>query len=193
MFYIYSIAMSDMNKIYGNKEFAPYIGIKEIATIVKDTADKINTHYKNIVTEENPLIIVGILNGSFMFLSDLVKQIDLHCQIHFIKVTSYEGTETTGKITKLIGLNENIKNLNVLIVEDIIDTGITINNIIDTLDKEEPASLNICTVLYKKEKYISKPINIEFVGKEIPDKFVIGYGLDYNKSGRQLEMIYALK
>lgn len=185
--------MSDMNKIYGDKEFAPYISINEIATIVKDTANKINTYYKNIITEENPLIIVGILNGSFMFLSDLVKHIDLHCQIHFIKVTSYEGTETTGKITKLIGLNENIKNLNVLIVEDIVDTGITINNIIDTLNKEEPASLNICTMLYKKEKYISNPINIEFIGKEIPDKFVIGYGLDYNKSGRQLEMIYALK
>ena len=185
--------MSDMNKLFGGKEFAPYIGIKEIANILKNTANKINEYYKNIITEENPLIIVGILNGSFMFLSDLVKHIDLHCQIHFIKVTSYEGTETTGKITKLIGLNENIQNSNVLIVEDIIDTGITINNIINTLNKEEPASLNICTMLYKKEKYISNPINIEFVGKEIPDKFVIGYGLDYNKSGRQLDMIYALK
>lgn len=182
-----------MNKSFGGKEFAPYIEISEIENILKNTANKINNYYKNIITEENPLIIVGILNGSFMFLSDLVKRIDLHCQIHFIKVTSYEGTETTGKITKLIGLNENIHNSNVLVVEDIVDTGITINNIINTLNEKEPATLNICTMLYKKEKYISNPINIEFVGKEIPDKFVIGYGLDYNKMGRQLDMIYALK
>ena len=178
---------------FNGKTFVPFMNVTEIEDILNKISRQINNHYKEKQTIEDPLIIVGILNGSFMFLADLVKHLNIHCEMHFVKVSSYEGTNTTGTITNIIGLNTDIKNKNVLIVEDIIDTGLTINNILKTLNKEEPNSLDICTLLFKKEKYVGDDIEIKFIGKEIRDDFVIGYGLDYNGAGRQLDQIYALK
>ena len=179
-----------------DKYFTPFISKNEIENTIKNVAQNINTYYKNIITEENPLIIIGVLNGSFIFMSDLVKQLDLYCETHFIKVSSYEGTESTGKIKHTLKLNRNITNCNVLIVEDIVDTGFTIKSLVDDYMKEKPASLNICTLLFKVDKYNyhdNKDINISFVGIKIPDKFVIGYGLDYNNFGRNLDSLYVLE
>ena len=181
------------NDIYTieNKSFEPYIDKNELKNIVNITANNIYNYYKNIVSEEEPLIIIGVLNGSFIFLADLVKKLKLKCEIHFIKVSSYEGTETTGKITNILGLTRDITNQHVLIVEDIIDTGLTIVNLIKEFKTHHPKNLHICTLLFKKEKY-TENIPIDFIGKTIPDKFVIGYGLDYNHFGRNLDIIYKL-
>ena len=175
-----------------NNSFSTYMTKDEIESLVKNVAENINEYYKDITDENNPLIILGVLNGSFMFLADLVKHIKLHCEIHFIKVSSYEGTESTGSITNIIGLNQNIFEKDVLIVEDIIDTGLTLNNLIDTLIKENPLSINACSMLWKTEKYNGREINTKFIGKEIPNKFVIGYGLDYDNFGRNLPDIYTI-
>lgn len=175
-----------------NNSFTIYLSKDEIENIVRDIAENINIFYKNKTNENNPLIIIGVLNGAFMFLSDLVKHINLHCEIHFIKVSSYEGTESTGTITNIIGLNQDISDKNVLIVEDIIDTGLTINNLMDELIKQKPQSLNICSMLWKTEKYNGRELNTKFIGKSIPNKFVIGYGLDYDNFGRNLPDIYSI-
>ncbi len=179
-----------------DKYFTPFISKNTIENTIENMAHNINTYYKNIITEENPLIIIGVLNGSFIFMSDLVKHLDLYCETHFIKVSSYEGTESTGKIKHTLKLNRNITNCNVLIVEDIVDTGFTIKSLVDDYMKEKPTSLNICTLLFKVDKYNyhdNKDINISFVGIKIPDKFVIGYGLDYNNFGRNLDSLYVLE
>ena len=175
-----------------DNSFSTYMTKDEIEFLVKVVAGNINEHYKDITNENNPLIILGVLNGSFMFLADLVKHIKLHCEIHFIKVSSYEGTESTGSITDIIGLNQDIFEKNVLIVEDIIDTGLTINNLMDKLNQQNPQSLNACSMLWKTEKYNGREINTKFIGKEIPNKFVIGYGLDYDNFGRNLPDIYTI-
>tara|TARA_Y100001970_G_C14237295_1_gene862608 strand:- start:15 stop:608 length:594 start_codon:yes stop_codon:yes gene_type:complete len=176
-----------------NKTFIEYITKNEIEKIINNTSNNINEFYKNDVNETNPLIIIGVLNGAFMFLSDLVKKINLPCEIHFIKVSSYEGTESVGKITNILGLSRNINNLHVLIVEDIIDTGLTINNLISNLSIQNPKSLNTCALLWKKCNYKNEELyEALFIGKIIPDKFVIGYGLDYDKFGRNLDSIYVL-
>ncbi len=175
-----------------NNSFSTYMSKDEIENTVKNVASNINNFYENNNSENNPLIIVGVLNGAFMFLADLVKNIKLYCEVHFIKVSSYEGTESTGLITNIIGLNQDIKNKNVLIVEDIIDTGLTINNLMDKLSEQNPKSLTVCSMLLKKEKYNGRDINMNFIGKCIPNKFVIGYGLDYDNFGRNLPDIYTI-
>jgi len=175
-----------------NSSFSTYMSKDEIENTVENVANKINNFYENSNSENNPLIIIGVLNGAFMFLADLVKHIKLCCEVHFIKVSSYEGTESTGSITNIIGLNQDIKDKNVLIVEDIIDTGLTINNLMDKLSAQNPLSLNVCSMLFKKEKYNGRDINMNFIGKSIPNKFVIGYGLDYDNFGRNLPDIYTI-
>jgi hypoxanthine phosphoribosyltransferase len=187
--------MSFINKdsvIIKNKEFVPYINSVELDDIVNKTAEDIYAYYKDIVNEDKPLIIIGVLNGAFMFLSDLVKKLNIHCEIHFIKVSSYEGTESTGKIKNILGLNRNITDQQVLIVEDIIDTGLTIHNLMNELYTRKPKEINICTLFFKKDNYKSEKIDMRFVGKEILNKFIIGYGLDYDNFGRNLNEIYVL-
>ena len=176
-----------------DKCFKEYISHKEIQKIVKQTATNINEFYENVTNEDNPLIIIGVLNGSFMFLADLVKHINLACQIHFIKVSSYEGTDTTGKVTNIIGLTKDITDNHVLIIEDIIDTGITIDNLMNALSSKNPSTLNACSMLFKSDKYNGKTIiKKKFIGKTIPNDFVVGYGLDYDQFGRNYEDIYSI-
>ena len=173
-----------------DKLFEYFIGENELNSILRKLYDDINNDYYS-ATSEDPLIIIGVLNGAFMFLSDIIKNLEIHCEVHFIKVSSYIGTESSGEVKKLIGLNEDISNKNVLIVEDIIDTGKSMVNLIKELNLLNPKNIDICTLLYKKSKCV-EDLNIKYIGKEIEDKFVVGYGMDYDKQGRNIKCIYKL-
>ena len=170
-----------------NKEFEIFITETEISAIVHSMANEIN----NSVIKD-PLFI-AVLNGSFLFAADIMRKITIpNCEISFIKLSSYLGTESTGEVNELIGLGKNIRNRNIVILEDIIDTGITLEKIISLLEKEEVADIKIATLLFKPEAY-KKEIEIDFIGKSIPNDFVVGYGLDYDEIGRNLPHIYKLK
>jgi hypoxanthine phosphoribosyltransferase len=174
-----------------DKIFEQYMGKYEINSIVQDIANNININYANISSVENPLIIIGVLNGAFMFLSDLVKKIIIPCEIHFIKVSSYINTTSSGQVTNILGLTRDIANHNVLVVEDIIETGTTMVKLLDDLSLLNPTNIELCTFLYKSAKCMNN-LDIKYIGKEIEDKFVIGYGLDYNNLGRQYDTVYSL-
>ncbi len=137
------------------------------------------------------LILLGILNGSFIVMADLVRQIDLSVSCEFIKISSYKGTETTGTVKSLLGLSLDLSGKNVLIVEDIVDTGISMNYLISELSKHKPKRLSIVTLLFKKAAFRFN-YELDYVGFEIPDKFVVGYGLDYDGLGRNLPDLYQL-
>jgi len=138
------------------------------------------------------VVFVVVLNGAFMFASDLMKSTDLPCDITFVKVSSYEGMETTNKITESIGLSMDISGKHVVLIEDIVDTGNTVGYLKDLLEKLDPASVEICSLLFKPEAYKGSS-EIKYVGFSIPDAFVVGYGLDYNGKGRNLNTIYQFK
>jgi hypoxanthine phosphoribosyltransferase len=148
---------------------------------------EINAEY----AEKNPLF-VGVLNGAFRFASDMMRHIDIDCEINFVKLTSYRGTKTTGKISSHIGLNSNIEGRHLVLIEDIVDTGNTIEFLLENLFKEKPASIKVATLLYKPEAYHGD-VKIDFVGFEIPNLFVVGYGLDYDGMGRNLNDIYQIE
>lgn len=169
-----------------DKSFKPYISEENLQVSIKNVANQINKDYKDV----EPLFL-GVLNGSFMFFSDLLKSIDLECNVSFVKLASYEGTATTGKVSELIGLSESIEGRDVIIVEDIVDTGNTLVKLYDILSKGNPKSIKIATLLYKPEAY-KKEHAIDYVGLEIPNAFVLGYGLDYDGLGRNLSSIYVL-
>ncbi len=169
-----------------DKEFSIFIKSDEILNSVAKVANQINHDYK----DKNPLFLV-VLNGAFMFASDLMKKIDLECEISFVKLSSYEGTTSTEKVKHLIGINEEIKGRNIIVVEDIVDTGITIVHMMEELKKYEPADVKIATLLLKPEKY-DKGYNIDYVAIEIPNDFIIGYGLDYDGLARNLSDIYKI-
>jgi hypoxanthine phosphoribosyltransferase len=170
-----------------DKSFKIYLTEKDITNRVAELAHQINVTHKG---EE--IVVVGILNGCFMFASDLFKQLDLQCRISLLKLASYQGTQSTGKIRQLIGLNEDIKEKTVIILEDIIDTGITMEHIINQLNAYNPSDIKIATLLFKPEAF-QKDFPIDYTGFEIPDKFIVGYGLDYNGLGRNLRQIYQIK
>ena len=137
------------------------------------------------------VIFLGILNGAFLFAADLFKRIEFPARISFVKLASYEGTKSSGSIKELIGWNEDIKDKTVVVVEDIVDTGITLERIMDELIMRKAAEIKIATAFFKPEAYKSK-IAIDYVGFEIPNDFVVGYGLDYDGYGRNLTSIYTL-
>lgn len=170
-----------------DKSFEVYINQVSIDNKIEKLAEEINTIYK-----DKEVIFISILNGSFMFTSDLMKKINLECEVSFVKVSSYIGVHTSGRVDELIGLNTDISNKHVIIVEDIVDTGITMNKIYSLLEKSNPSSLKICSLLFKREAF-KGTIEPHYIGFEIPNKFVIGYGLDYNEKGRNLNEIYQLK
>lgn len=170
-----------------DKEFELSMPKQDIDRYVKGVAEKINADYKG---KEAP-IFLSILNGSFMFTADLLRYIELQSKVSFLKLSSYQGTTTTGKVRELIGLNEDIKGKSVIVIEDIVDTGITLENIITQLEVKEPAEIKIATLLYKPEAYKGTR-NVDYVGKEIPNEFIVGYGLDYDNLGRNLGDIYTV-
>lgn len=169
-----------------DKTFKVSIEDHVIQERVKVLAQKINTDLNG-----RDVIFLGILNGSFMFASDLFKHINIPCQITFLKLASYQGTTSSGSVKRLIGINENIENKTVVILEDIIDTGTTLENIIKQLKGYEPADIKIASLLLKPEVY-NKQINIDYIGFEIPNEFIVGYGLDYDGYGRNLSDIYKI-
>jgi len=170
-----------------DKEFGVSLDSNEIQSIIKKLGQKINSDFKG---KETPLFI-SILNGSFMFTADLLKQIDFNCEITFLKLSSYLGTSTTGNVKELIGINEKIQGRHVIVLEDIVDTGITLEQIVHELKKLKPADIRVSTFLFKPDAY-KKNIKIDYIGKEIPNDFIIGYGLDYDGLGRNLPDIYTL-
>ncbi len=167
--------------------FELLISKNEISEIVDHIAYKINSS-----KIKDPLII-AVLNGSFIFAADIMRKINIpNAEISFVKLSSYEGTKSTGKVQELIGLREDISSRNILLLEDIIDTGITLEKIIDSLKHKKVNNIKIATLLYKPDAY-KKDIKIDYIGKEIPNHFVVGYGLDYDELGRNLPQIYKLK
>ncbi len=170
-----------------DKTFELYIPYEKIKGVVEKMAEKMNDDFK----DKNPLFVC-ILNGSFMFAAELFKRIDLiETQISFVKLTSYHGDKTTGEVKHLIGLNENIAGRTVVILEDIVDTGITIENILEQLKKLNPKEIKIATLLLKPDA-LQKDVQLDYVGLEIPNNFIVGYGLDYNGHGRNLINIYTV-
>lgn len=170
-----------------DKSFEVFICEDELSKEISVIAETINNEYI-----DREVIFIAILNGAFMFASDLMKSINLSCEISFVKVCSYQGTTTSGRVDELIGLNTKIENKHVIILEDIVDTGITIDKIKTLLNIENPSSIKVCTLLYKPTAFLGK-IEPDFVGFSIPNKFVVGFGLDYNEKGRNLREIYQLK
>jgi hypoxanthine phosphoribosyltransferase len=170
-----------------NKTFEVSISDTEISAIVDTIANNINA------TRIKDPIFIAVMNGAFLFAADVMRKITIpNAEISLIKLSSYSGTKTTGEVNELIGIGQNIKDRNVIVLEDIIDTGITLERIIALLEKENVATIKVATLLFKPKAY-TKDIHIDFIGKSIPNDFVVGYGLDYDEIGRNLPHIYKLK
>jgi len=169
-----------------DKSFETYLSEEIILKRIKEIADSINKDYAG----KKPLFI-SILNGSFMFASDLFKQLAIPAEICFIKLASYEGMKSSGKVVTSIGLEEDIFGKDVIIVEDIVDTGKTLHQFLPNLVHQQPKTMKIATLLHKSEA-TEYPLTLDYVGFDIPNKFVVGYGLDYDGLGRNLKEIYQL-
>ena len=167
-------------------DFELFLTEAEVNTAVDALAAKLRTKY----TDKRPLFI-GVLNGAFFFAAELMKRLDIECEITFVKVASYLGTGSTGRVTDLIGLNERIEGRHVVVLEDIVDTGNTVKHILDALADHHPASVSIATLLFKPEAY-KQDIPIEHVAVRIPNAFVVGSGLDHDGLGRNLPGIYRI-
>jgi len=170
-----------------DREFEISISSGEIQKRIREMAEELNHDYK----DKKP-VFLGILNGSFMFASDLFKQIEVEAQISFLKLASYQGTSSSGSVKQLIGLSQGIRDQHVIILEDIVDTGVTLEHIMQQLSGYMPASVKVATLLFKPDSYL-KDIHIDYVGFKIPNAFIVGYGLDYDGFGRNLESIYTIR
>ncbi len=169
-----------------DKTFVPFLSSEQIQLRIQELAANINKDYLG----KNPLFI-GILNGSFMFAADLFKHIQVPSSISFIKLVSYKGTTSTGTVITSIGLEEDLHGRDIILVEDIVDTGKTMSEFIPTLLKQQPNSIKICTLLQKPEA-LQHALEVDYVGFQIPNKFVVGYGLDYDGYGRNSHEIFQL-
>ena len=169
-----------------DKTFKTSLPENEILKHVKAVADRINKD----MTGKNPLFL-AVLNGSFVFAADLMRMITIPCEISFVKLASYQGTMSTGKIKEVFGINEDITGRTVIIVEDIVESGLTMKRMLESLGTRNPESIHICTLLLKPEK-LTVDLNIEYAAIKIPNDFIVGYGLDYNQQGRNLRDIYTL-
>lgn len=169
-----------------DKYFKSYISEEKILNAVQTLVDQVSKDLKG----EKPLFI-GILNGSFMFVADFVRKYTTDCEVSFVKLASYKGTSSTGKIKQLVGVNENLEGRTVVILEDIIDTGNTLQEIYEIFKDKKVKQLKIATLFFKPDVF-KKELPIDYIGISIPDKFIVGYGLDYDGFGRNLESIYQL-
>jgi hypoxanthine phosphoribosyltransferase len=170
-----------------DKQFSLFIPADFILDEVESLAKKLEVDYRG----KNPIFLV-VLNGAFMFASDLLKFYEGSCDISFTKLSSYKGLSSTGKVDKQMEILIDITDRHVIVVEDIVDTGLTIESLTDNLKKLNPASIEICTLLFKPEPFKGN-IPPKYQGFVIPNKFVVGYGLDYNERGRNLKDLYQLK
>ena len=169
-----------------NLEFSPFLDKEKISVEVKNLGQKITKDF-----EGKELVMIGVLNGASIFMADLCRAIDLPLSTSFIKVKSYIGTESSGEIRSILGLEEDLAGKNILIVEDIVDTGITMKYLVSEISNLNPAKISIATLLFKPEAFQFN-YGLDYVGFEIPNKFVVGYGLDYDGLGRNLPSIYQL-
>lgn len=144
----------------------------------------------NVDYEDRCPVFIGVLNGSFLFMADLLKEVEIPCEVGFIRVASYSGTESSGTIKEMFGLPENLQGRDIILVEDIVDTGATLKYILEKVYLQQPASVSVCTLLFKPAALLEPIEELEYVGFEIPNEFVVGYGLDYNGLGRNLKDIY---
>ena len=170
-----------------DKSFQLFIDSKELNDSIESLSNKINQDY----SEREPIFLC-VLNGAFVFAAELIKRFNHQCQVSFVKLSSYQGLKSSGTINSLIGLNEDIKGKDVIIVEDIVDTGQTIANIVENILNKNPRSIEVATLLYKPKSY-QKQIPIKYKAIEIGNDFIVGFGLDYNGLGRNLEEIYIIE
>jgi hypoxanthine phosphoribosyltransferase len=174
------------NKIdVGDKQFELFIENDSIAKRTRLIGLELNADY-----EDRCPIFIGILNGSFLFMGDLLKEVEIPCEVDFIRVSSYAGTASSGAIKEVFGISNDLKGRDVILVEDIVDTGLTLKFILEKVYQQQPASIRICTLLYKPAAILMPMEELEYIGFEIPNEFVVGYGLDYNGLGRNLKDIY---
>jgi hypoxanthine phosphoribosyltransferase len=170
-----------------NQTFIKYIGKADIQKAVRRIADQIEKEY----TDDVPLFVV-VLNGAMFFAVDLMQQLNIPIEVCSVKYSSYTGMQSSGNITQLIGISKDISNRRVIVVEDIVDTGLTIKHIYEQMLEKKARDIKIVSLAFKKEVY-KEHIPIDYIGFEVEDKFIVGYGLDYNELGRNLPCIYQLK
>lgn len=167
-----------------DKAFTPFISAQEIDFAIQNLAKLIEDDF----SEETP-VFIGVLNGAFMVVSDLLKKYNFPCEVSFIKLASYEGTQSTNAVKQLIGLNQNLEGRTVIVIEDIVDTGSTLEELKELFKKQNVKHFKIATLFLKPEAY-KKDIKLDYVGIRIPNKFIVGYGLDYDGLGRNLPEVY---
>lgn len=170
-----------------DKVFVPYITANSIQHRVAEMGAEISKDFKG----DCP-VLIGVLNGSFIFLSDLAKSISIPIEVSFVKVSSYSGTDSTGSVKNLLGLDIELKDRSVIIVEDIIDTGLSMKHLIGMVQEKSPKRIAVATLLLKPEALLH-PLKVSYTGFEIPNKFVVGYGMDFDGLGRNLPELYQLK
>ena len=171
-----------------DKTFEVMIPAEEIDKAVAKVAEQLNKDYAE--SEKAP-IFVGVLNGSYMFLSDLVRKTTFNNEVTFVRISSYEGTQSTGSITQKSGIDFDIEGRDIIIVEDIVETGHSINHMLQYIKSLKPNSVEVCTLFFKPEKYLYE-LPIKYCAMEIGNEFIVGYGLDYDQLGRNLKDIYVL-
>lgn len=169
-----------------DKQFKMVMSEKDIKHHVESVAEKINSDFKG----QNPIVII-VLKGACIYASDLIRMFDFHCEIEFVQLSSYEGTTSTGIIHQVIPFNRDISGRSVLIIEDIIDTGLTMKLFMEKLERMNPEMVKIAVFLLKNDA-LKYDVKMDYVALEIPNKFVVGYGLDYNQHGRNLKGLYEL-
>lgn len=169
-----------------DKSFCVSIPEADIRQRVKAVAGQISKD----MAGKNPLFL-GVLNGAFVFAADLMREMTIPCEISFVKLASYQGTTSTGKVTEVLGINEDLTGRTVIIVEDIVESGRTMRQMIEALGTRRPASVHICTLFFKPDK-LREELSLDYVVFRIPDDFIVGYGLDYDQQGRGLKDIYTI-
>lgn len=167
-----------------DRVFVKSIPNEEISSKIKAVAEQINRDYAG----KRP-VLLGVLNGCFMFAAELLKNLNIECEISFVKLSSYQGTNSTGVVREVLGLTESITGRDVIIIEDIVDTGYTMQNMLETLGTREPASIEIAS-LFVKPARLKVPVDVKYSAFTIPDRFIVGFGLDYDGLGRNLPDIY---
>ncbi len=170
----------------GERDFEPFLSEEEILKGVDRVAEELNRDLQG----KQPLFL-SVLNGAFLFSADLLKRLDIDCEISFVKVASYHGTTSTGTVKQLVGLNESLEGRNVVILEDIVDTGNTLQSILRSLHEQHPREVRVATLLFKPDAYNGERV-IDHRALTVPDKFLVGYGLDYDGLGRNFRDIYKL-
>ena len=169
-----------------DKSFRVSIPEAEIKTRVKALAEQMSKDLEG----KNP-IFLAVLNGAFIFAADLMREMTIPCEISFVKLASYQGTTSTGKVKEVFGINENLSGRTVVIVEDIVESGQTMKQMIESLGTRNPESVRICTLFFKPEK-LKEDLDLDYVAFRIPDDFIVGYGLDYDGLGRELKDVYTI-